>query len=181
MKTNKDVECKIGLTIAEEEETGESSPSKTTEEKYMKQSSRTFSMDILSPTLKKGTARKSLGEESMYNEEILAKVMKEIQYEDATIKDFSPDLEVFSYIQAFVSFSVHTISLLFGTPFSLIILMPLLGYSVCLKRMFYVPLKVFVSTRVGHNVVCHSYGYPAVIWALLFKKNILESYGWIYI
>ena len=128
-------------------------------------------MDILSPTLKKGTARKSLGEESMYNEEILAKVMKEIQYEDATIKDFSPDLEVFSYIQAFVSFCVHTISLLFGTPFSLIILMPLLGYSVCLKRMFYVPLKVFVSTRVGHNVVCHSYGYPAVIWALLFKKK----------
>ena len=48
----------------------------------------------------------------MYNKEILAKVMKEIQYEDATIRYFSPDLEIFSYIQAFISFCVHAISLL---------------------------------------------------------------------
>lgn len=171
MKTN-DVVSQIGLTIVvEEEETVKSSLSKTTEEKYMKQSSRTYSMGIVSPTMKEGTRRQSLEEKSVGNKEILAKVMKEIQYEDATIKDFSPDLEVFSYIQAFISFCVHAISLLFGSPFSSIILMPLLGYSVCLKRMFYVPLKSFVSTHVGHNVVCHSYGYPAVIWALLFRKK----------
>ena len=171
MKTN-DVVSQIGLTIVvEEEETVKSSLSKTTEEKYMKQSSRTYSMGIVSPTMKEGTRRQSLEEKSVGNKEILAKVMKEIQYEDATIKDFSPDFEVFSYIQAFISFCVHAISLLFGSPFSSIILMPLLGYSVCLKRMFYVPLKSFVSTHVGHNVVCHSYGYPAVIWALLFRKK----------
>ena len=132
--------------MVEKEETGESSPSKTMEAKYTKQN-----WGIVSPTLKEGTTRNSLGEESMYNKEILAKVMKEIQYEDATIRYFSPGLEMFSYIQAFVSFCVHAISLLFGMPFSLIILMPLLGYSVCLKRMFYVPLKAFVSTRVGHS------------------------------
>ena len=62
MKTN-DVVSQIGLTIVvEEEETGESSPSKTTEEKYMKQSSRTYSMGIVSPTMKEGTRRQSLEE-----------------------------------------------------------------------------------------------------------------------
>ena len=58
MKTN-DVVSQIGLTIVvEEEETVKSSLSKTTEEKYMKQSSRTYSTGIVSPTMKEGTQRK---------------------------------------------------------------------------------------------------------------------------